>query len=93
MERNDKVRIRQKGIALSLVGTGGGLGITLVFRAAGFWRFDTSSFMLLTAVVLGFHGLLWLAPRFGFDRRMERWDPHYVYLPLGAVVVQLGLFV
>jgi diguanylate cyclase (GGDEF)-like protein len=86
--RDSHTRLKKRGILLATGGLLLALAVALGLRMTGFTRASYAAWATVLALTLAVQGLLWLVPARGWDARLS-FDPHYVYVPVLAVI---GLF-
>ena len=64
----------------------------LLLRLGGFAHFRMRSWLAIFLATFAIQGALWLIPHRGWDSRVARWDPHYIYLPMLMAALQLNLY-
>src|SRR5688572_6425839 len=92
MEASERRRLRQRNVVLATGGLMLALGIGVAFHFLGLAVLDPRRWLVGLALTLSVQAVVWLVPRLGLDERL-RFDPHYVKVPMLAVVVVLDTYV
>jgi diguanylate cyclase (GGDEF)-like protein len=92
MEAFERQRIRKRNVVLATGGLLLALATGLTLRLLGFARLDLGHWLMALALTLAVQAGVWLIPHLGLDARL-RFDPHYVKVPMLAVVLLLNTYV
>ena len=92
LRRNRHRRVKKRGIVLATGGLLLVLAVALGLLIAGETRSTYAEWSVALGLTLAVQGLLWLVPARGWDVRLT-FDPHYVYVPVVAVIGLFNLYV
>ncbi len=97
MDRADRDELRRRqlqarGVLVSSLGYAAALGVLLLSRRLWGILLPVPVLGELAAVTAGALGALYAVALTGLARRLRRWDPHFVYVPLLASIPLLALY-
>lgn len=92
MEATTRHRIRKRGILLASVGLAIALGAALASKLLGISDFAFAEWATTAAITLLVEAALWIVVHLGWDVRI-RWDAHFIFLPMTAAALLLGLVI
>jgi diguanylate cyclase (GGDEF)-like protein len=86
MERSKRQRTRKRNVLMATAGLILALVMGQAFRVLGLARMELRDWLGALLLTLVLQTLVWAIPHFGLDDRLE-FDPHFVKVPILAVVV------
>jgi diguanylate cyclase (GGDEF)-like protein len=89
----ERRRRRKWNVVLATAGLMLALAIGFALRFLGLARLEPAHWLLGLALTLVIQAVVWLIPHFGLDERLSSFDPHYVKVPMLAVVVVLNVYI
>jgi diguanylate cyclase (GGDEF)-like protein len=92
MEASQRQRTRKRNVVLATGGLILALFIGQAFRILGLARMELGDWLGALALTLVLQSLVWAVPHLGLDDRLS-FDPHFVKVPMLAVVVVFNTYV
>ena len=92
MDTAERQRLRKRNVVLATAGLMLAMAVGLVLRLLGLAQLEPWHWLWGLVLTLAVQAVVWLIPHFGLDGRL-RFDPHYVKVPMLAVVLVLNTYI